>query len=344
MDKKIGVGIIGLGSISAAHIQAINENNNLKLIGVANRSQPKAERISQEQNCIMYKSYIDLIKDDEVELVVMLTPPGQHEDLIISCAENKKHIFAEKPIGVNLDKINNYLSLCEERDVKVAVVSQHRFDNSTKFIKDKIASKALGNITLSNCIVNWYRRDEYYDSWHNKYELSGGGVLAIQAIHTIDLMLSFMGEVEMVKGFTSITRNKSLGVEDTAVACIKFANGALGIISATTSAYPGSPSKLEILGDQGTVTMTGEDITSYESVKDNEEYKDDSINNAENSFLDPGKISVESLGKQYIDVISAIKENKEPIVSGQTAKKTYEVIDAIYKSSETGQEIFMKNK
>lgn len=341
MSKQIGVGIIGLGAISTAHIETIQENKDLKLIGVTNRSLDKAKQVSKDHNCKMYETYDDLIEDSEIELVVMLTPPGNHEELITACANNGKHIFAEKPIGTDMSKINDYLKLCEEKSVKVAVVSQHRFDKSAIFTKRKTESGALGRLSLANCIVNWYRDDQYYDSWHSERNLAGGGVLAIQAIHTIDLMLSFMGDIESVKGYAKQIRDKKLGVEDVATASLQFLNGALGIISATTSAYPGSPSKLELMGDSGSLTITGEDITFYESTVDSEEYKDNSDGD-ESSFLDPGKISTESLGAQYEDVVQSIKENKEPIVSGDIAKKTYEVIEAIYKSSETGEEVFIK--
>lgn len=338
MREQIGVGIIGLGAISAAHIQAIRENEELKLVGVANRSIGKAEKVASENNCKMYSSYTDLMNDDDIDLVVMLTPPGKHEELITACAKNGKHIFAEKPIGTDLEKINKYLELCEENAVKIAVVSQHRFNKSAIFAKSKMEAAAIGKPSLVNCIVNWYRDDQYYDSWHSEHDLAGGGVLAIQAIHTIDLMLSFMGKVESVKGFSTQIRDKKLGVEDAAAACIKFSNGALGIISATTSAYPGSPSRLELMGDKGSLTITGEDISFYESNIDTEEYKADRKSN-ESSFLDPGKISIESLGAQYDDVVHSIKQNKEPIVSGRVAERTYEVIAAIYQSSKTGREI-----
>lgn len=341
MSEQIGVGIIGLGAISEAHIQAIKENKDLRLIGVTNRSSEKAEKVAQWNNCKMYQNSQDLIRDEEIDLVVMLTPPGKHEELITACAMHGKHILAEKPIGTDMGKINEYLGLCEEKSVKVAVVSQHRFDASAIFAKRKMEAKALGKPSLANCVVNWFRDDQYYDSWHNEHQMAGGGVLAIQAIHTIDLMISFMGKIESVKGFTTQIREKKLGVEDTAAACIKFSNGALGVISATTSAHPGSPSRLELMGDKGSLTITGEDISFYKSEVDAEEYEGNRPSE-ESSFLDPGKISIESLGAQYDDVVQSIKQNKEPIVSGRIAKETYAVIDAIYRSSKTGKEIYMQ--
>jgi len=337
MSKQIGVGVIGLGIISQAHLKTIVNNKNLKLIAVSDRDVQKAETVAKRYRCKFFVDNMSLIEDPEIELVVLLTPPGFYEKLIPACALNGKHVMAEKPVGTNMDKINSYLKLCKEKGIKLSIVSQHRFDTSSIYAKSKIDEGVLGNISIANCIVNWYRNDEYYDSWHNNREMAGGGVLAIQAIHTIDLLLWFLGDVHSVKGCTTRIRKKDIDVEDTAAASIRFVNGSLAVISATTCAYPGMPARLEILGDQGSITIEGENLLLRTL-----NFGSDSITYNENnevSYLNPGKISTKSLNAQYEDLVQAIKRNIDPLVSGEEAKKTYQVIDAIYQSCRTGKEI-----
>lgn len=343
MINKLGVGIIGLGAISKAHLKTIEANESLQVIGVTDRNLDLAEQVAAINHFKAFKSSEELISDKDIDLVVLLTPPGYHEELISACANNGKHILAEKPIGTNMNKINTYLNLCKEKGIKLSVVSQHRFNSSSIFTKGRIEAGALGRLTAANSIVNWFRADEYYESWHNNPHLSGGGALAIQAIHTIDLMLWFMGEVESVKGFVTRTRDKEINVEDTAMACIRFTNGSLGMISATTDVYPGVPPTLDIMGNEGSISITGESISFYETKNDSTQFTTND-NGDEASFLDRGKISTVSLGAQYQDVVQSIISNKDPLISGEVAKQTYEVIDAIYQSSRTGKEIVVSRR
>lgn len=337
MLNHIGVGIIGLGTISQAHLKSITENKRLHLVAVTDQDLQKANEVANLYRCKVYKDNLSLIEDPKIELVVLLTPPGYHEKLITACAMNGKHVMAEKPIGTSFNKINTFLDLCKQKGIKLSVVSQHRFDSSAIFAKNKIAEGALGKLSAANCLVNWHRSDEYYDSWHNNREMSGGGVLAIQAIHTIDLLLWFMGDVESVKGYATRIREKSIAVEDTAMACIKFVNGSLAVVSATTCAYPGLPSRLDILGDGGSLTIEGENLTFFSSKSGSKPIEPSESNEA--SFLDPGKISTKSLSAQYENLVQAIEQDKVPLVSGEVAKKTYQVIEAIYQSSKTGKEV-----
>ena len=146
MTKRLGVGLIGLGAISEAHLKTIQENEELELVGVADRNNHKAERIAEVTHCKAYNNNKELIKDNDVDLVVLLTPPGYHEELITDCAMNGKHIIAEKPVGTDTEKIKKYLRLCKEKEIKLSIVSQHRFDSSAIITKKKLEQGALGKL------------------------------------------------------------------------------------------------------------------------------------------------------------------------------------------------------
>ncbi|MEK3722467.1 Gfo/Idh/MocA family protein [Paenibacillus sp. FSL H8-0034] len=337
MGEKIGVGLIGCGAISKAHIQAIQELTDLSLIGVTDRDVSLAARIAESTNTKSYPNSIDLVSDPDINLVVLLTPPYYHEELISLCANHGKHILAEKPVGVDMNKIKTYVDLCKQKGTQLSVVSQHRFDPSALFLREKIDQQKLGKLITANCTVHWHRPNSYYDSWHRSKSLAGGGVLVVQAIHTIDLMLWYMGDVEAVFGYTDRAVHTDIEVEDTAVVCLKFKNGAHGMISATTGTYPGYPSQLDIFGSSGSISIVGDEVSFYSSRLDQENSITDGLKGETN--LDHGNISVASLKAQYKDVLLAIRNQSTPVVTGDEAAKTFAILEAIYESSRAGKAI-----
>jgi UDP-N-acetyl-2-amino-2-deoxyglucuronate dehydrogenase len=337
-EKQIGVGIIGCGTILQAHLQAIKANQDLKLIGVTDYDYGKAVQCAETSQCKVYRNNLSLIEDPKVQLVVLLTPPIYHKESIRACALNGKHVLAEKPIGTRIEDVNSAVEICKEKNVVFSVVSQHRFDPASRIAKDKIERQAFGKLRGANCIVNWYRKDEYYNNtWRRTSELAGGGVLPIQAIHTIDLMLWLMGEVDSVMAYTSKDGHDDIEVEDSAMACIKFKNGSLAVISATTCAYPGYPARLDIFGMDGSISIEGDEVTFYHSRKEGDSPV--AVGVKGEVVSSPDKVSVESINAQYADVIYSILNQTEPLVTGDEARKVFKLIDAIYQSSRLGKEI-----
>jgi UDP-N-acetyl-2-amino-2-deoxyglucuronate dehydrogenase len=335
--SQLGVGYIGCGTIFNAHIEAVSSISDLKVIGVSSLNYEVAKRRAEEVNCKYYKNTYELINDDEVDLVVLLTPPGAHYELINLALDKGKHVIAEKPIGTNLEEIDSYIQKADKKNLTLSCVSQHRFDDASIFVRDKIDHGALGKITGANCLVNWYRDQEYYMGWRSVRDLSGGGVLSIQAIHTIDLMLWYMGDVESVMAYTNKLSHSNIEVEDIAMAAIKFKNGSLGMISASTCTYPGYPARLDIFGDEGSITIEADEVVYYQSKNDPKNSLRVSSNGE--TVDNPGKVTVESFRRQYGNVIDSIKGNYEPLVSGKEARKAYALLTAIYESTKQGKEI-----
>ncbi|TQR15532.1 Gfo/Idh/MocA family protein [Psychrobacillus soli] len=338
--KTLGVGVIGLGAIAQIHFEAIKKCEQLKLTGIYARKQDQARSEAEKWGCVAFQSPDELMANPNVDIVVLLTPPGIHKELINKAIHYNKHILLEKPIGTYLKDIEEYIQAASEKNLSFSVVSQHRFDNASQLVKEKIERGYIGEIVGANCSVNWYRDTDYYQGWRTKQELAGGGVLAIQGIHTIDLMLWFLGEVESVKGYVTNRLHKDIGVEDTAMATVKFANGSLGSISASTSSYPGFPARLELLGTNGSITIEGDRLVFYQSNLD-ENPPIVQVKSAKTTDS-PSDVSIEPFVTQYEDVIRSIEQSKEPLVSGEEAFKAYRLVAAIYKSSETGLEINLK--
>ncbi|MBP1933820.1 Gfo/Idh/MocA family protein [Ammoniphilus resinae] len=332
----IGIGVVGCGTISKAHFTAIKRIPQVKLVGITSKDLPKAKRAAEEYQCKVYQSVSELLLDPEIHMVTYLTPPGVHQELIIPTLESGKHILVEKPIGTDIGKIKVFLQKAKESDRVLSCISQHRFDPASQVVLAKLNQGVLGKMTGANCLVNWYREQSYYNPWRSSRSQAGGGVLAIQAYHTIDLMLWYMGEVASVKAYTDRIGHEGIDVEDIAMACIRFTNGTLGVISATTSAYPGYSAKLDIFGTQGSVTIEGDELTYYHSSIDQEKITAQAKGE---SVADPSQVSVDSILGQYQDVIRAIETGTQPLVTGEEAGKVYALIEAIYESSATGKEI-----
>ena len=221
-----------------------------------------------------------------------------------------------------------------------------RFSEANLALKEAITQGRFGKLTLADTYVKWWRTQQYYDSggWRGTWSLDGGGAYMNQAIHNVDLLYWFLGDVAEVTGVTATLAHERIEVEDVGVAALRFANGALGVIEATTSAYPGLLKKTEIHGTQGSVIAEQDDILLWSFEKSNA--KDAAIRKkfaqkvgGTGGASDPSAISYVGHQKQIQDFVTAIKKGRKPLVDGEEGRKSVEIILAIYKSSWTGRRV-----
>ncbi|MGH7602319.1 MAG: Gfo/Idh/MocA family protein, partial [bacterium] len=258
-NKKLGVGIVGCGTVASVHAEAIRQLPNAELVSVYSRNLDNAMRLSQKFNVAASSNWEEFIGDERLEIVSVCTPSGTHLDYGQRIAEAGKHVVVEKPIEVTLERGKLLIEACKKNDVKLAVIFQNRFLSDVIRMKAAIAAGGLGKIFLGDAYVKWHRTQAYYDSakWRATFELDGGGVLINQAIHTIDLQQWLLGKVETVFGQIGTFTHTGIEGEDTAVATLRFENGALGVIEASTSVQPGMDRRLEIHGEKGTAILAG---------------------------------------------------------------------------------------
>lgn len=200
-------------------------------------------------------------------------------------------------------------------------------------------------MVLGSAYVKWSRSEAYYQSaeWRGTWELDGGGALMNQAIHAVDMLQWCMGTVESVQSFTGNIRHKGIEVEDTAVAVLKFTNGALGTIECSTAVYPGALKRMEIMGTSGTVVLEDNDVLKwhFEQEYDNDDQIRNNVplssNNARGGVSDPMNISYMGHKRQMEDMIHAIETGNKPLIDGQEAQKSVAIVLAIYKSAQTGK-------
>lgn len=352
MNREFRFAIIGCGVISKTHQEQIAAINGARLVAVADIAEEKAKSLAEKAGADWYTDYREMLKRKDIDIVNILTPSGMHAEMTIEAARAGKHVIVEKPMDITLEKAKAMIQECRQAGVKLSVISQHRFDPSTVRVKEDLEAGKFGNMVLGHATVNWYRSQDYYDSgdWRGTWALDGGGALMNQSIHTIDLLQYLMGPVESIYAHTATLAHQRIEVEDVAVATVKFKNGALGTISGTTSAYPGLSARLEIFGTLGTAVIEHDRLTHYYFRSAEEQgamYGGGEAVNlaAEESFpdrsgaSDPAAIFGYAHRMQILDMIHAIREDREPLVNGEDGLKPLEIILAIYKSAQTGQPV-----
>ena len=263
-------------------------------------------------------------------------------------AQAGKHVVVEKPLEITLARCDAIIAACARTGVRLCTIFPSRFTAANRRIKEAIKLGRFGRITLGDTYVKWWRTQEYYDSggWRGTWRLDGGGALMNQAIHNVDLLCWLMGEVAQVSAMTATLAHARIEVEDTAVAVLRFTSGALGVIEAATSAYPGLLKRTEIHGDRGSARVEQDDITLWEFQEkvpsDNEVY---AAMAGQTGFKagasDPRGITHVGHRDQLADFLQAIDHGRDPVVDGREGRKSVEVIRAIYRSAEAGQAIIL---
>ena len=336
-NKKYNFGIVGTGVISAFHIKALKQIEEVELVTICDIVEEKARQCGEEYNLNWTTNYDEMINDPNIDVISVVVPSGLHADLGIKAANAGKHVVVEKPIDISLEKADALINSCRENKVTLGIISQLRYLDSMIKVYDIVKSGKLGTILQGDAYIKWYRSEEYYRSggWRGTKKMDGGGAFMNQGVHFVDLLLSVMGPVKSVIGKVK-TAARNIEVEDLGMAMIEYGSGAYGVIQASTAVYPGSPARFEILGTKGTIVFENTDIKSVH-IKGEEPYKKDE--GKKGGFSDPKNIDVSPYVREYRDIIGAINENREPKVSGSEARKALELILAIYKSSELNKAI-----
>lgn len=329
----LGFGIIGTGAIAAHHAAAIKELPNCTLKAVCSSSEERAQEASAAFGVTAYSSVAALVGREDIDVVAVCTESGNHLEPALAAARAGKHVLIEKPLEINLQRADELIAGCRSAGVKLGVIYQNRYKPGYIRLKEAVLQGRLGKLLLGNAYIKWYRDEAYYSSskWKGTLEGDGGAALINQGIHTIDLLLDIMQEVESVYGKVK-TAVHAIEGEDLGIALLNFKSGAMGTIEGGTSLYPGYPERLEIFGKKGSVILEGGQIIQW-NIK-GEEKTEDKPQAVENSgSSDPMAVNYKLHMAQINDMVHAVLENREPLVNGETARKSLELIQAIYQSS-----------
>jgi predicted dehydrogenase len=336
MDR-IRVGIAGCGNIGGFHAQVLRDVEGAVLWAAADANFPAAQKLAGEYGCAAYASLGDLLDKGEVDLVSVCLPPALHYEAAIAAADKGIHILMEKPMDVSGLRAAGVIGHCKKRGVKLGVVSQHRFDPVIQTLKSLIDRNRLGRQLMGTAKVLWYRDPEYYQdrgSWRGQ-KSNQAGALMNQSIHYIDLLQHLMGGVDAVQSVCR-TLLHDIEVEDTGLALLRFKNGAIGSIEAATIAYPGLMAELNIYTEKATVSVRDDKLAFY-SAKDGSIPELDALladKAGQAAVTDPLALDTQGHISQYLDMIDAINNNRDPAVTGEEGRLPLVLIETIYAASE----------
>ena len=338
--QPINFAIIGAGNIGKILAEAIAHIPEARTTVVCNRTEATGRALAAQYGAEWISDYEQAVTRADVDAVAVCTPSGYHMEIAVAAAEAGKHLLVEKPIEITLERTDRIIEAAEKAGVILACVFPRRFAVGAQKAKEALEAGRLGTLTMADVYVKWHRPQSYYDAdWRGTWGLDGGGALMNQAIHQIDLLQWLAGPVDTVFARTA-TLAHEMETEDTACAVLTFKNKSLGVIQGATSTWPGDDAKVELRGSGGSIVLADGRITTWQ-LADAEAGEEEAMRNLEaaqgSGASDPTAIGYEMHRRQALDLVEAINNNRPPTVQGAEARKSVEIVRAIYRSAESGQ-------
>lgn len=338
-------GIIGTGVIAGFHARAIKAMEGGRLVAVAGRSEAAGLRFAETYATRAYPSIEAMLQDATLDIVTIATASGAHLEPALAALEAGKHVIIEKPLEITTERIDHLAEVAKAKGLTLAAILNRRFHPAMDAFKEAVDAGRFGVLTSASAYVKWYRDQAYYDSaaWRGTWALDGGGALMNQSIHTIDALLYLAGPVKCVQANTACLAHRGIEVEDIAVAILEFENGARGVIEGSTSTWSkdGHPARVQLAGTEGSVFLADEHFELWD-------FRHASAGDAEirASFLqgasaglganDPAAINFIQHQRNFEAIVAAIRAGREPSTSALEARKSVELIQAIYQSARHG--------
>ena len=332
------VGMIGTGAISHKHAQAY-ASIGYELVVCTDINEEHGRRFASRYGAEFVASYEDVCGHPLVDYVDVCTFPDFRMQPLELCAKAGKHIQVQKPIATKVETARAMVDLAKSAGIQLGVVSQHRFDESSQFLRRAIDAGRLGKLLECDCYVKWYRSDEYYSrpikgSWTTE----GGGALINQAIHQVDILRWLAGPVREVYATWQLGAIHRIESEDVVNAMVRYASGATGVIQAATAFWPGYTERIELHGTRGTAIISGDRLTAWD-VRDDSGEPAPVAQDVASGSSDPMAISLEPFERQFLDFGDAIRTGRAPLVSGEDGYLALEIVDAVYRSCRTGEKV-----
>ena len=347
-SPKVRFALVGAGVIGKVHAAALAGLPEVaELVAVVDTDAAKAQALAAQYGVPVAADLDAVLRRDDVDAVTICTPSGVHADGAVAALDAGKHVVVEKPIDITLAAADRIIDAEKRSGRTVTVISQHRFDRSTEKVQQAVRDGHLGTITSAIASHAWWRGQSYYDSgdWRGTWALDGGGAVMNQTVHTINLMITTLGTPVEVFAYTACLAHERIEVEDTAVAVVKFASGALGMIHGTTAAYPGLDAGLRVFGSKGSAVITDDELVFFHAnagdapeigmqglSAENQVTADDTLGPADRPLGGAHR-------RQFADFIEAVNTGRSPRVGTTEARTAVSVILAMYESATTGRPV-----
>lgn len=325
IDDPVRFGIAGCGNMGETHADAIAAVEGADLRACAGHAAATARSFGSAHDCAAYDDHAEMFADASLDAVCVCTPNGAHREVVVDAAAAGLDVFCEKPLDVTPERVAEMEAACREAGVVLACVLQRRLLPSMRFAREVVRDGRLGRLVSADMRMKWHRDPSYYDdsSWHGSETLDGG-VLFSQAIHGIDLLQWVAGGVERVAGATD-ARFHDIEAPDTAALSLRFADGAVGTVSATTATRPQQPISLEFNGTEGTLRVTESGVESFETAGGRPEV----------DLPDPPADGLHAA--QLRDFVGAVTDDRPPMVSPTEAREALNIVFAAGRSARRGE-------
>jgi predicted dehydrogenase len=324
----IGVAIIGLGNALAPHANSVLDlADRVRVVHAVARNAEQRRLTAERYGFPVSDDWATAFADPRVDAVMILTPTNSHLEIAEAAFAAGKHVLCEKPLETTVERAERLVAHARRADRRLAVMLQLRFRAASRRLKVLLESNALGEIQAATMTVPWWRPQAYYDEPGRGVKArDGGGVLMIQAIHTLDLFRWFVGIASVDAAIVSTTSLHKMETEDYATALVRLGNGAPGTIMATVAAFPGGPEQIMVIGSKGTALMEGSNLRV--SFLDGSE---DRVQDAGGSGSGSGFMAFSHEPHKAVisDFLDAIEQGRDPAIPGEEALATQRVIDAI---------------
>jgi predicted dehydrogenase len=354
--------IIGIGAVAEAAAQSIGALPDARLVAGSCRTREKGEAFAAKHGCKWYGEAEQMLRDEKPDAAIITTPSGAHLDAVVLCARHRVHVLCEKPLEVTKERIGRMIDAAREAGIILGGIFPQRFNPVVRIIHDAAAEGRFGSLSLISVTVPWWRDDRYYGGgrWQGTLALDGGGALMNQASHSVDLLQWIAAAtmpdlppeanpVEEVFAFTAKRAHdaKLIEVEDTALAVVRFRNGALGQILAATSMYPGSHRRLTVAGRDGLVELR-EDTIQVWKFRD-ERPEDEQIRwrfaaatRHAGGSSDPMAFNYDNHKRNLAAFLDAVEQERPPELSATEAAKAVAIIEGCYESARSAKPIAIR--
>ncbi len=332
--------MIGTGAISHKHAQ-VYKRIGFELTVCTDLFEQPGKKFADQHGAEFVRTFEEVCRHPKVDYVDVCTFPDFRLQPIEICAQAKKHVQVQKPIATNLETARQMIETARRAGILLGVVSQHRFDDASLFLSKAIAGGRLGKLLQADCYVKWHRSAEYYSRpIKGSWKTEGGGALINQAIHQIDILRWLAGPVREVFGVWQLGALHKIESEDVVNAVLRYANGATGVIQASTAFWPGYPERTEFHGTKGTAVITGDKLTTWD-VEHDEGDPAPVEREVASGASDPMAISLEPFERQFLDFGDAIAQGRKPLMAGEEGYQALELVDAVYRSCRAGEKVVL---
>lgn len=332
----MNVGLIGTGAIAHKHADSLKEIG-YRLAAVSNRGVEKGREFARKYNTEFVADYRQICARPDIDYIDVCTFPDSHLEIVKACVANRKHVLVQKPIALTLPDARAMIDLTARAGLQLGVVSQHRFDDGSIFLKKAIDQGRLGKILQADGYVKWHRPQSYYDRpGKGTWAVEGGGALINQGIHTVDLLQYFAGPVREIFANWQLGAAHKMESEDLVNAVLRYQSGATGVIQAATAIHPGYPETIAIHGTKGSAIITGDRLTAWDVQGDPGEDAPVAAS-VDSGAADPMAISLEPIKRQFLDFGQAAKNNTKPLLDGEEGYRALQIVLCAYESARSGE-------